>query len=72
MTMDKSVDTFGRFASKLTGAVKVVVRGDPVWDTLDGRRYRFARMVDSTSVELMTDDGKPLPDYRHPSQVFAY
>lgn len=64
---------YGTFTSKLTDQPKTVVAGDPLWDTLDHTRVRFVRLIDSTSVEVAdTYTGKPLPDYRHPTQVFAY
>lgn len=64
---------FGHFASKFTGQAKAVCAGDPLYCTLDKCRVRFVRMVDSSSVEVSDDyTGKPLPDYRHPSQLFSY
>jgi hypothetical protein len=58
--------------SKFTGETKLVRWMDPVFDTLDGQRARFVRVVDSTSIELADNEGNVLPDYRHPSQVLAY
>ena len=42
---------------------------DPCWCSLDKKRVRFVRFVDSTSVEVADNDGNVLPDYRHPSQL---
>ena len=56
-----------------TGETKRVTAGDPLFCILDERRVRFVRMVDSTTVEVADDwTGKVLPDWRHPSQLFAY
>lgn len=42
---------------------------EPCHCKLDNCRVRFVRFVDSTSVEVADNDGKILPDYRHPSQL---
>jgi hypothetical protein len=59
-----------------------VVRGDPLFCTLDNTRVRFHRVVNcfessgvpgDVMVEVSSNhDGKILPDLRHPSQVYAY
>jgi hypothetical protein len=54
------------------GGTKSVTRGDLMWCALDNTRVRFFRMVDSYSVEVTDNNGKILPDYRHPSQLTAY
>ena len=55
------------------GQVRRVVRYDPVWDALDGKRARFWAVTRDGMVELADGDAaRILPDLRHPSQVFAY
>ncbi len=54
------------------GVEKRVVTGDPLWCDLDKTRVRFVRMVDSYAVEVTDNNGKLLPDYRHPTQVHPY
>jgi hypothetical protein len=55
-----------------TGTAKPIRLHDPVWDTLEGRRVRFSRLIGASAVEVCGDDGEPLPDWRHPSQLYAY
>lgn len=54
------------------GIPKLVRRLDPVWDTLDSRRYRFNGVMADGMIELRNDDGTRLPDLRQPEQVLAY
>lgn len=56
----------------MVGGTKAVGYGHPCWDALDRTRVRVSRVVDSTSVEVTDNDGKVLPDYRHPVQLTAY
>lgn len=55
-----------------SGIEKTVHTGDPMWDTLDGKRVRFSRMIDATTVEVASNEtGKVLPDWRHITQLYA-
>ena len=45
---------------------------DPIWDRLDGKRVRYLRTMPDGMVVLADNDGRELPDYRHPSQVELY
>ena len=54
------------------GGTKVVGVGHPCRCALDKCRVRIHKVVDSTSIEVTDNDGKVLPDYRHPSQLTAY
>ena len=44
---------------------------EPCHCQLDKCRVRFVRFVDSTSVEVADNNGKILPDYRHPTQLIV-
>lgn len=54
------------------GVLKPVRRLDPVWDTLDGARARLLAVEHDGMLQLGDNDGRPLPDLRHASQVLAY
>lgn len=58
------------------GGHKAVGRGHPCRDGLDGVRVRIHAVVPDWGgtwlVEVTDDDGRVLPDLRHPSQVRAY
>lgn len=54
------------------GVLKPVRRLDPVWDTLDGARARLSKVEADGMLELTDNDGRVLPDLRHPSHVLAY
>lgn len=45
--------------------------GHPCRDAMDGIRVRVHAIVDSTSVEVTDNEGRVLPDYRHPAQLTA-
>jgi hypothetical protein len=60
-----------KFQAKF-GSPKTVNYGDPMFCTLDGIRVRFNRQIDETSIEVMDNNGKILPDYRNPTQLIAY
>jgi hypothetical protein len=56
-----------------SGESKPVSYGDPLFDTLDGRRVRFGKVEADGMVEVLDDaTGRALPDLRHPTQVVAY
>lgn len=55
--------------SAVNGEQRVPNYMDPCHCKLDQKRVRFVRFVDSTSVEVADNDGKILPDYRHPTQL---
>ncbi len=54
------------------GQLKPVRYLDPVWDTLDGARARLLSVEPDGMLQLGDNDGRPLPDLRHPEQVVAY
>lgn len=78
-----SPDDVTRATFKTRGGTPVdVVRGDPLFCVLDNTRVRFERLVNcfeasgvpgDVMVEVSSnDDGRVLPDLRHPTQVYAY
>jgi hypothetical protein len=69
--------TRGTLADRL-GRERAVTAGDLLWCKLDGCCVRFSRLVPpmwcgAGWVVEVTDaySGRVLPDYRHPSQVYA-
>ena len=67
--MDSRLILDGRLVNLVSGKRQVPTYGDPCHCEMDKCRVRFVRFVDSTSVEVMSNDGLVLPDYRHPCQL---
>lgn len=55
----------------VNGTEKQVGWCDAVWCQIEKRRVRFSKQLPDGMVEVVTDDGKKLPDLRHPSQLWA-
>jgi hypothetical protein len=56
----------------LGGGEKEVGYGHPCQDALDGIRVRISKVENDGMIEVMDDDGKVLPDLRHPTQLRAW
>lgn len=56
----------------LGDGVKEVGYGHPCHDSLDNIRVRVSKVEPDGMVEVMDNDGRILPDLRHPTQLRAW
>ena len=54
------------------GQTKMVRHHDPVFDLIENKRARLSHVEPDGMIELADNDGRVLPDLRHPEQVLAY
>jgi hypothetical protein len=54
------------------GQPKIVKYLDPMWCSLSKTRVRFVKQHEDKMIEVADNNGNPLPDFRHPSQLLAY